>query len=49
LVIEHEQEYYIGVLMFDDVAAVRKVVELLRAQSGQLVQKIGDLEVADPL
>ena len=49
LVIEHQQEYYIGVLMFDDVSAVRKVVELLRAQSGQSVQEIGDLEVADPL
>lgn len=49
LVMEHEQEYYIGVLMFDDVSVVGKVVELLRAQSGRLVQEIGDLEVADRL
>ena len=49
LVIEHDQERYVGCLIFDDQAFCTQIMNMLRAYSGRSITEIGDLEVSHTL
>lgn len=46
LIIEHEQQKYIGCLIFDDRSFCEQVSLLLRRQVGRTIQAIGDLDLS---
>ena len=43
---EHENEKYVGDLLFDDPALARQITVLLRTNVGRTLKEIGDIEVA---
>lgn len=46
IVMEHENEKYVGDLLFDDPALARQITVLLRTNVGRTLKEIGDIEVA---
>ena len=49
LVIDHQNETFVGTLLFDDQAFGVKVCDLLRGLVGRPVKDIGDLDVSNVL
>ena len=47
LTIEHEGEEYLGALLFDDQFACRRTYKLLLRYRGELIHKIGEIEVPE--
>src|SRR5262245_66536751 len=45
LTIEHEGEEYLGALSFDDQLACRKAYRLLLNHRGELIRKVGEIDV----
>ena len=45
LVMNHEQEHYIGCMTFDERSFCTKFVALLRKHIGHSIKEIGDLEI----
>lgn len=46
LTIEVEQEPWMGVLLFDDVAFCRQITNLLQQYVGRPIREIGDIELS---
>jgi hypothetical protein len=46
LLIEHENENYIGNLVFDDPPFCHQIIDLLQQHPGGLVKEIGELDVS---
>lgn len=46
LVIEHENEQYVGTLLFDNLTFCAQLCAMLQSQVGRSIQQIGDLDVA---
>ena len=46
LVIEYENEYYTGTLLFDEARFCHQVADLLRQHIGKSITEIGDLDVS---
>jgi hypothetical protein len=49
LVIEHENERYVGALLFADLRMCDQLVRILRAQVGRSIKEIGDLDLSHTL
>ena len=49
LLIEHEGEYFIGSLIFDDGTFCRQIADLLPKHIGHSIEEIGDLDVSRTL
>ena len=49
LVIEHENEHFVGCLIFDDVTFCWEIAMLLQNHIGHSIEEIGSLEVAGSL
>ena len=49
LVIEHEMQYLVGTLIFDDVTFCRQIGNLLREHVGRSITEIGDLDTSSTL
>jgi hypothetical protein len=49
LIIEHEEEHYIGTLLFDDATFCRQITSLLRQHIGRPIEEIGDLNLSHTL
>jgi hypothetical protein len=49
LVIDYQNETFVGTLLFDDQAFAVKVCDLLRGLVGRPIKDIGDLEVSELL
>jgi hypothetical protein len=49
LVIEHENEHFVGSLIFDDVTFCWEIAMLLQNHIGHSIEEIGSLEVAGSL
>ena len=46
LVIEHQNQNYNGILVFDEGQFCHQIVDLLQQYRGRLVKEIGDLQVS---
>jgi len=49
LVIEQQQERYVGCLIFDDLAFCAQITEVLKGHYGRAIKDIGDLDVSQTL
>jgi hypothetical protein len=49
LVIDYQQESYVGCLVFEDRAFCAQIIKVLRQQIGRAVSEIGELELPDQL
>jgi hypothetical protein len=49
LVIEHDKEYYVGSLIFDDVTFCWQISCLLQQHIGEPISDIGDLDLSGTL
>jgi len=49
LVIDHEQEQYVGCLIFSDRSFCSQICNILRNQIGRSIQDIGDLDISQTL
>ena len=49
LVIEHDREYYVGSLIFDDVTFCWQISCLLQQHIGEPISDIGDLDLSGTL
>jgi hypothetical protein len=49
LVIEHNNEHYVGALLFDDRQFASQVYGLLRNHCGRSIKEIGDLDMSHTL
>lgn len=49
LVIEHQDERYVGCMILDDQPFRIQVTTLLRIQTGRSIKEIGDLDLSDTL
>lgn len=49
LVIDHEQNTYVGCLIFDDSTFCRQIAGFLRAYLGRPISEIGDLDIGHTL
>jgi hypothetical protein len=49
LVIKHQDNRYIGSLLFNDVAFCRQIGDLLDSYIGRSIEEIGDLDVTSSL
>jgi hypothetical protein len=47
LTIEHEGEEYLGALLFDDQFACQRTYKLLLRHHGELIHKIGEIDVPE--
>ena len=47
LTIEHEREEYLGALLFDDQFACQRTYKLLLRHRGELIHKIGEIEIPE--
>jgi hypothetical protein len=46
LVIQHEDDRYVGCLIFDNKSFCRQITEYLRLQTGRTIEDIGGLDVS---
>jgi hypothetical protein len=49
LVIDHEQERYVGCLIFSDRSFCTQLCAILRSHIGHSIQEIGDLDISQTL
>jgi len=49
LVIRHDNEPYIGALIFSDLTVCQQITRVLRAQVGRTIQEIGDVDLSHTL
>jgi hypothetical protein len=49
LVIEHESEFFIGTLQFDDAHTCNDICRVIHEQIGRSIREIGSLDIADTL